>query len=185
MVIVAASILEARPGVGLALLVLTWAAIALLTLIVVSLHIRLQRLERIEGRRDRAAPYGHLIGRSLGEALGGRLPPPPPRLVLFLSPSCPSCERLVGELDSPDWRVPTALIWTGTEAGRLPEVPLHVTFLEGGKPLGEDLGIRVTPFALVADEAGTIVRAAPINSLEPLRDVLRPRRGAASLARSN
>jgi hypothetical protein len=181
-VIVFASILETRASLGLAIQVVTWAAIVFLGLIVVSLHIRLQRLERLEARRERAEPYGHLIGQTLGEVLNGQALTPMPRLLLFLSPACPSCERLLAELRSSNWDAPVALIWTEDSQQPPPEVPPNLRFLPGGAKISGDLGVRVTPFAMVADRDGKILRAFPINSLEPLRDLLRPSREVASLA---
>jgi hypothetical protein len=183
MVIAFTSILDSRAGFGLAVQFVTWAAIVFLGLIAVSLHLRLQRLERIDLRRDQAAPFGHMLGRTVEEVLKGSAPRPWPRLVLFLSPSCSACERLLAELRVPDWDTPTAIVWTAPTLDQLPDLPPHVTFVTDGPRISATSGIRVTPFALVVGEGGTIVQASPINSLDSLRDAIEHPRGVTRFPR--
>ena len=85
-----ASILDSRASFGLAALFVTWVAIVFVCLIAVSLHIRLQRLERLERQRNESAPFSHLLGKTVAEVLNGFAPRPQPRLILFLSASCSS-----------------------------------------------------------------------------------------------
>jgi hypothetical protein len=178
------SILDTRASFDLAAQFVTWVAVVFLGLIAVSLHIRLQRLERKDFERHQTAPFGHLLGRTLGEVLDGATPRPQPRLVLFLSSSCPACERLLAELQAPGWDLPAAVVWTTPVPGQTPRVRPHVTLVADGPRISAALGIRVTPFALVASDGGAIIRASPVNSLESLRDVLKPPHGLAAFSLS-
>jgi hypothetical protein len=175
-----ATILQSSASFALAVLFVTWVAIVLLGLIGVSLHVRLQRLERSGGQRIQDVPFRHLLGKTVDEILNGAAPRPRPRLILFLSPSCLMCERLVAELRSRSGPSPVAVIWTSADLAQLPELPSHVTVVTDGARISTSLGIRVTPFALVAGDDGAIIHASPVNSLDALYEgVARPR--AASL----
>jgi hypothetical protein len=167
-----AQLLESRASFELAAHLVTWAAVVVLGLIAVSLHARLQRLERVHQERNQVTPFAHLLGRTVEEALNGFAPRPRPRLILFLSPACPACERLLAELRQPGWAAPAAVAWTGRDAGPPPELPPHAALVPDGPAVGAHLGVRLTPFALVADENGVIVKATPVNSLDPLRDAV-------------
>jgi hypothetical protein len=183
-VIAFASILDSRVSFELAAFFVTWIAIAFLGLIAVSLHIRLQRLERIDLGRDQATPFGHLLGKTADQVLNGFTPRPQPRLILFLSSSCSACEQLLAELKSPGWNLPAAIVWTSLASDRIPELPPHASLVPDGPRISAALGIRVTPFALVAGEGGAIVRASPINSLDSLRDAIKPSRESSFSAPS-
>jgi len=179
MVTAFASILDVQPSFELAVLFITWVAIVFLGLIAVSLHIRLQRLEHADLGRKQAVPFSHLLSRTVAEVLNGVVPHPPPRLILFLSPSCPACEQLLAELRAPSWKTPVAVVWTVSALDQLPDLPPQATFVPDGPGISAALGIRVTPFALVAGERGEIVGASPVNRLESLRDALEDGRGAS------
>jgi hypothetical protein len=183
-VIAFASILDSRSGFQLAALFVTWVAIVFLVLIAVSLHIRLQRLERLDFERSQTAPFSHLLGKTVGEILNGSAPRPQPRLILFLSSSCPSCDRLLTDLQHSVWHTPVAIVWTTPTLDRVPELPPQVTLVPDGAAISAMWRIRVTPFALVADEGGVIIQAAPINSLDPLRAAIQaaPKIPVASLS---
>jgi hypothetical protein len=167
---VVGTVLETRMTFELAALLVTWIAVTLLALIVVSLHLRVQHLERASAVGRRAAPYSHLLGRSVEEALG-RAIPTAPRLVLLVSSGCRACERILDELASTARATPSAVAWIDGRPGGAPALPSDVTVLDDGPNIGAHLGVRVTPFVLVADAAGAIVRAAPINSLGSLGDL--------------
>jgi hypothetical protein len=166
--------LDARPGLVLTALVVTWVAVALLVLMVAHLHTRLGRLERAGAARPAArpddAPFAALLGRPMTDLTGG----PAPRVLLVLSSSCRSCRRLLADLGEPDWTVPTALAWAdgspGTPVGR------HVEVLPDGPRISSALGVRVTPFGLVAGDDGRIVWAGPVTGLPAL--AARARTGA-------
>jgi hypothetical protein len=164
------AILNSRPSFALAALFVTWAAIALLGLIAVSLHIRLQHLESA-GQRRRHVPFRHLLGKTLADLADGAAPSLHARLVLFMSAACPVCRQLLAELRAPDWDVPSAIVWTDA-AEPPPDMPPGVTLVPGGPRLSAALGIRVTPFALVVGRDGRVEQASPVNSLESLRDAV-------------
>ena len=156
-------LLTARSGFVLAALFVTWATLVLLLLMVSSLHVRLRRLE--QGASRPAAPdrpFGHLTGMPISELVGSS----GIRVVLFVSSGCASCRRVLAEAADPSWHTPTAIAWTDA-SGERPDIG-ELTVLADGRGLSARLGIRVTPFALVADEAGRVVQAGPISSLQSL-----------------
>jgi hypothetical protein len=157
----AASVLDSRASFELAALVVSWVVIGLLVIVVGGLNARLRRLEQA-GAAPAAAPYGHLLGRRLEEIIGPGAIPDRVRVLVFLSSGCDACRKLLGEIDS---QAPVAIGWTdGSPPERLPDVPL----LPEGPRIAGELGIRVTPFALVVDDRGAVVRAGPVSSLRSL-----------------
>ena len=157
----AGSLLSAQASFELAALLVTWVAVAALVIVAGNLHARLRRLEQA-GVSARPAPYGHLLGRRIADLLAGE--PVAPRVLLFLSPDCPSCARLLDELAAPSRSGPAAIAWTGDEPPPRPPAPV----VAHGARLAAELGIRVTPFALVAGEDGRVVSAGPVSSLRAL-----------------
>lgn len=157
-------LLTARSGLVSAAFFVTWATVVLLVLLVTSLHVRLRRLERNAGSPGADTPYSHLLGTKV-DSLAGRA-----RLLLFVSAGCGTCRRLVEEITSPAWTVPVALLGTDHTPVAAADGDL-VTVLDDGPRISAQLGIRVTPFALVADEAGRVVRAGPISNLQSLGDL--------------
>lgn len=155
-------LVTARSGLVSAAFFVTWAAVALLVLLVSSLHVRLRRLERGAGGTAAETPYSHLVGTRV-DGLAG-----PARLLLFVSGGCGTCRRLVEEVTSPEWAVPTVLI--GIDHTPATAAGSRVAVLDDGPRISAELGIRVTPFALVADESGRVVRAGPVTSLSFLDD---------------
>jgi hypothetical protein len=154
-------LLSARSGLVSAAFFVTWATVALLVLLVSSLHVRLRRLERSAGRPGTESPYSHLVGTRI-DSLAGQA-----RLLLFVSAGCGTCRRLVEQVTSPAWTVPTALL--GTDQTPVAAADGNrVAVLNDGPRISAELGIRVTPFALVVDETGRVVRAGPISSLQSL-----------------
>jgi hypothetical protein len=182
---VLSSILDSRASFELAALFVTWVAVAFLGLIAVSLHTRLQHLERADLERKEAAPFKHLLGKTVEEVLNGFALLPQPRLILFLSSSCQACERLLAELRAPDWSTPSAIVWTDPAAGQFRELPPHARLVPDGPRISAALGIRVTPFALVAGEGGTIERASAVNSLDTLNSAMQHSRGVSFFSFSN
>ncbi len=158
-----------RPGFELSALVVSWVAIAFLTLIVANLHSRLRVVEaqRGQGGGGDEAWFAHLLGRRLGEVIG-RTTADVPRVLILLSSSCPSCERLLDEMRTGGWREPAAIGWIDGPPSPPPEIPGNATLLDDGPRIGRELGVRLTPFALVADAAGRVAHAAPLNDLEDL-----------------
>jgi hypothetical protein len=173
---------ESRAGAALAALVLTWVAVALLVLLVANLHSRLRRLEsaRSDGAPPAAGgaaatPYGGLVGRSLAELLGDRVDPRT-RVLLVLSAGCASCRRLLAELAEPSYTIPTAVAWTVPP----PETVVDAPVVPDGAQVAAALGVRVTPFGLVAGDDGRIIWAGPVTGLSTLAARARPARTRTS-----
>jgi hypothetical protein len=166
-------LLNARAGFELAAFFVTWVVVALLVVLVAGLHVRLRRLEQTTGQPAQSAPYGHLLGKHVEDLIGAVDTERRPRVLLFVSSGCLSCERLVEEVTSPAWTVPSALLWTDRTEPVVAH-PARGIAVDSGPRISAELGIRVTPFALVADEVGHIVRAGPISSLHSLGDLNRP-----------
>lgn len=164
-----AELFDSRASFYLAALVVTWAAMTILTLIAVNLHVRLQRLERSDPATQAPQPYGRFLGMPVREVLGGDPSiEDAPRLLLFLSNDCPACERLLEELATGAWSAPAALMWTDAIPALQERLPQNTTLVADGPQISARLGIRVTPFAMVADDDERIVGAAPINRLPSL-----------------
>lgn len=163
-----AAVLDTRASFMLSALIVAWIAIGLLVMMVANLNLRLRRLEGAAARPDVATGrlHAHLIGRRLSEILdtGTELTP---RVLILLSNSCSSCTRLLQDLQREEWREPAAIGWIDHTPSPLPDVPSNATVVDGSR-IGRDLGIRLTPFALVADESGRVVDAAAFNSLSKL-----------------
>jgi len=160
-----ASILDTKVGFEAAALIVTWAAVAFLTVIAMHLHLRLQRLERASVPMSGARPYAHFAGRRLDELLVGVTFALRPRLVVALSAACNSCERVLDEIAAPGWITPTVVLWTDHAPSRLPALPANTIVASDGPAVAAKLGIRITPFALWINQEGEIVMASPINSL--------------------
>lgn len=169
MTTLAESVLESRASFELAALFVTWVVIALLVVVIGSLHTRLRRLERAGAPPAAAAPYSHLVGRSVAELVDLTAVDRVPRVLFFVSSGCASCRRLLNEIAAPSWQVPSAVVWT--DAWAPTSAPDAVPLIPDGPRISAELGIRVTPFALVADADGRVVKAAPIASLESLGDI--------------
>jgi hypothetical protein len=159
-----APILDTKVSFAAAALIVTWAAVAFLTVIAMHLHLRLQRLERASVPFSGAGAYGHFAGRRLDEFFGITLAVRP-RLVVALSTACNSCERVLGEISAPGWTTPTVVLWTDHTPSLLPVLPANTIVASDGPVVAAKLGIRITPFALWIDQEGEIVKASPINSL--------------------
>lgn len=163
-------LLSFRASFELAALAVTWLLLVLLVLVVGSLHVRLRRLETRTGPSPIAAPYSFLLGKRVEDVIGVVAGGPQPRVLLFLSSTCGSCHRLLEELASPSWTVPTALLWTDGTAPAARHAQ-SATVVSDGPRISAELGIRVTPFALVTDKDGLVIKAGPLSSLRSLTDV--------------
>jgi hypothetical protein len=148
-----------------AVMFVTWAAVAFLTIIVMHLHLRLQRLERMTAARPDGKAYSNFTGRHLDELIADAALQVRPRIVVALSGSCASCERVLNEIASPVWTLPTLIVWTDHAKPAMPPLPSTVMIAANGPALATRLGIRITPFALWADNNGVITKASPVNSL--------------------
>jgi hypothetical protein len=161
------NLLNSKSSFELAAFVVTWIALVLLTLVIVNLYARLLRMEQARGSSPATTPYSHLIGKPIEDIIGIAPADGQPQVLLFVSSGCGSCRKLLEELASPSWTVPTALLWTDA-APATAVTPPRTIALDNGAKISAELGIRVTPFGLVTDEAGQVVQAMPINSLRSL-----------------
>jgi hypothetical protein len=162
------SIFNARVSFEAAVMFVTWGAVAFVSVIIMHLHLRLQRLERASAPVAGARPYGHFAGNRLDELLAGIAFAIRPRVIVALSKDCASCKRVLAEIASPLWTVPTLVVWTDQTPPVMPVMPACVMVATDGPALAAKLGIRITPFALWADDDGVIEKAAPVNSLSSL-----------------
>lgn len=162
------SLVDSQASFELAALFVTWVAVMLLVVVVGGLHARLRRLEHA-GRDARPAPYSHLLGRNIRDILGAEAGVTAPRVLFFLSSNCSSCARLLEELASPSWTIPSAIVWTDGTPPAQP--PPGSPIIASGPKLGAELGIRVKPFALVADVDGRVVKAGPVANLRSLGEL--------------
>jgi hypothetical protein len=160
------AVLDVRSNFVVAALFVTWAAVALLVLVIGNLYVRLQRLERVLPVPKEEIPYSHLIGRGLQDLIGDAFPSP--CIFVFLSAHCNACMRVLKELPSLLPPAPLAITWVDESPSPLPALPPGTIVLGEGPKVSTALGIRVTPFVLVTGEEGKVVQASPINSLSSL-----------------
>ncbi|HEX8597701.1 MAG TPA: hypothetical protein VF952_04210 [Chloroflexia bacterium] len=166
------TLLDSRSSFAFAALFVTWVAVLLLMLVIGNLHSRLQRLERAASVSKENTPYANLLGRRLQDLLGES--PVVPRVLVFLSSNCTSCARVLNELQHlhlPS-NAPLAVAWVDQLPSPAPDIPSNATVLHAGPQISTELGIRVTPFALVAGADGRVLKATPINSLDSLNKLL-------------
>lgn len=161
--------LDSRSSFILAAMFVSWFAVALLTLVVGNLHRRLQRVEGLLSV-NLAAPYSGLLGKALRESLGETIPAP--CVLVFLSANCQACRRVLGDLPALSLSTPLAIAWTDQAPSPLPALPVGTIVLDDGPKVSAALGIHATPFALVAGENGTVVKASPINSLTSISNLV-------------
>jgi hypothetical protein len=167
-------VLDSRAAFMLSALVVTWVAFGLLALVAGHLHVRLRRLER---RGAGAAPsaqassFARLVGGD-ATALFGR-DTDGTRVYLLLSSACHSCARILDELANGGLAARTTVAWTDGPPGRVPVLPGNVAVLDGGPDLARRVGVRVTPFVVLADDHGTITNARPVTSIAELTPELR------------
>ncbi|MBA9004893.1 MULTISPECIES: hypothetical protein [Thermomonospora] len=157
-------------GFETTILLLTWAAIALLAFVVAGLVRRVHLL----ASGDRPADPGPAPGTPAPHF--ARLAPDPAAertLLLFLDADCGVCPQVLAELRAiragQDRPPPAAALY----AGRAPEEPAgHVTVHAGEAGLFEDYRIPAVPFAVLVDRSGRVRAARPVGSPGALRDLL-------------
>lgn len=177
------SLLGSQASFVLAALAVSWIAVVLLALVAANLHFRLARLESERPAAEQRTPFGHLVGRSLAEALGPRVAPGT-RLALVLSSDCAACDRLLAALRRSAGTAPLALLWRDGTPSPPPPLPAGATIVDDGPGVAAALGVRVTPFALAADAGGRIVQAVPVGRVEALAELLSEAGGDATPAAS-
>jgi hypothetical protein len=172
------TLLTSRASFELAALAVTWVAVLFLAIVAGHLHARLQRLERASVSARQPRPYGELLGQRMSDLVGETVPHPSPRVVLFLSTACRACASLLEELGGPPWgRLPSAIVWTDQQLASQAGTPGRAHVVDDGPRVSARLGIRVTPFALLAAPDGTVVHAGPLNTLRSLDALLRTASG--------
>lgn len=162
-------LLDSRSSFILAAMFVSWVAVALLALIAGNLHRRLQRVEASLAV-NATTPYAELLGKVLRESLDQHVPVP--CVLVFLSANCKACRSVLGDLPSLSLSTPLAIAWTDHAPSPPPTLPLGTIVLDDGPKVSAALGIRATPFALVAGENGTVVKASPVNSLSSISNLV-------------
>jgi hypothetical protein len=159
-------------------LILTWAALLALALVVSGLVRQVHALNAGAGRRAGQGPRPGAGAPGI-ERLGLR----PPGVLLFLNHDCRTCTAVLHEAD----RLDPALAVHALYAGPVPGVS-GVPGTGNGGPhttpssrvvrhgeqadLFDSYDAIATPFAVVIDAAGRVVRAAPVGSAAALHAVL-------------
>jgi hypothetical protein len=177
------SLFATRASLELAAFFVSWAAIALLVVIVVHLHVRLQRLERATAPTGRRVAYAHLVGQRIASMWTGTENPWQPGVMLFMSRACPACEQLLADLRASTWSAPLTLVYTTAPLSAPAGLPRAVRVIDDGAQLSAALGIHVTPFAVRVGETGVIDDAMPVSSLAVLRTLVTERHVATRPAR--
>lgn len=151
-------------------LLLTWAAIALLAFVVAGL---VRRVHLLAGG-DRPAELGPAVGTPAPHF--ARLAPDPTAertLLLFLDADCGACPQVLAELQTilaeGDRPPPVAALY----ADRAPAEPAeHVTVHAGEATLFTEYRIPAVPFAVLVDRSGRVRATRPVGSPGALRDLL-------------
>ena len=154
-------------------LVLLWLLVLVLTCVVVAIARELQRLRLQPG--SSGGPAGRTVSPALAADLPGRSTP---RVVLFLSTGCSTCERLLPVLDE----IAGEYARRGREATFLtvyeesPSLtPLaHVRAVGHQRALFEELAVTTTPTVTVWTVDGTIEIARPVGSPSLLSAAIDP-----------
>ena len=107
------SVLDFRPTLVMSALFATWLAVALLTVLVLYLQVRVARLEAGRSAAAEDPPFKGLVGRLVPELLASEHRP---RAVVFLSTACRTCANVLDDLKRHRWRQPVAVAWTDTPA---------------------------------------------------------------------
>ena len=166
------SLLNTKMSFEIAALIVSWLAIALLTFAVGNLLVRLRRLEQTMPTPQTNKPYSQLLGKPLRELLGEFGASPQPRALFFLSSTCKSCTNLLSAIRAQTWEVPVSLAWTDGAPEAEASFPFNVTARRDGASLSAALGISVTPFVIVTNADGRIIKAGPLNSLKALGNLV-------------
>jgi len=182
------------PGTWMALVIVLWVVVILLSVIVLGLIRRLSRLERM-GFAGGYDPEPVVDGAAIsgGPAVGSQLPPIPAyetfsttaalrdrkRLMLFVGDSCRACRRLARELDDASARDrlmtelrDTALVLVTEEddVDDFANLPAAAV-LAARQELSSGWGVPGTPFAVAVDEHGTVRGSAFTSTSSALCEV--------------
>ncbi|HEX6073969.1 MAG TPA: hypothetical protein VFZ32_01755 [Micromonosporaceae bacterium] len=148
-------------------LILSWVAILLLALVVSGLVRQVHALS--SGTLRRGEPVGPAPGSTAPDFR--RLAPehPEPMVLLFLDSDCRTCSEVLEEATrhAPPPGITVRALFRGTapETGPLPA--------QGGEAtLFDRYDAIATPFAVVVDPGGTVVRSEPLGSRTAFRTLL-------------
>jgi hypothetical protein len=147
-------------------LILSWVAIALLALVVSGLVRQVHTLSA--GPARPAEPVGLAPGAAapgldlLAAGASG------PVLLLFLSADCRTCTGVLAEAA----RHTGAVTLRALYAGPAPATDLPVSVHGGQAALFERYDAIATPFAVLVDPSGRVVRSEPVGSPAALRTLL-------------
>jgi hypothetical protein len=151
-------------------LILSWGAILLLALVVSGLVRQVHALSAGEPNR------GPSVGLRPGAAAPGLdlLAPQPakPLLLLFLSGDCRTCVEVLGEAGRHAWRDDIAVraLYAGPVPAATADQPVEVRGEQAD--LFERYDAIATPFAVLIDRSGRVVRSEPLGSRSALRTLL-------------
>jgi methylamine dehydrogenase accessory protein MauD len=169
--------------------VLLWIAVLVLTVIVIALarqigvlHARIAPIGAL--KTDHGPEVGEqapkLTVRTLGGitiAIGEPLPEGLSQLLLFVSPDCPICKKLipVAKAFSRDEKLAVLYVSDGDDAVLREMVQRHgleqVPFANSTE-VGIKFGVGKLPYAVLIDQHGTIVSSGLVNSREHLESLV-------------
>lgn len=157
-------------------LLVTWAALALLALVVAGLVRQVHHLTQGPRTPDTA------LGAGMPAPGLERLAPDPDRttLLLFLGDECPACRDIFAETlrlaDAP----PTRALFSGPALAADP--PARVRVLADQDELFDLYEVAATPFAVLVGPDGRIRAAEPVGSVRTLHALVRQAGGRADAA---
>ena len=160
-------VLDFRPTLVMSALFATWLAVAILTVLVLYLQVRVARLEAGRSAVAEDPPFKSLVGRPVPELLAIEHRP---RAVVFLSTTCRTCADVLDDLKRHRWRQPVAIAWTDTSAPAFVS-RYDLPVLETGPGIAAALGVRVTPFAIVLGDDGRIRQARPVGAVGEVKEI--------------
>lgn len=143
-------------------LLVTWAALALLALVVAGLVRQVHHLTRPPRTPELS------LGTGVAAPAMDRLFPEPGQatVLLFLGDECPACEDVFQEALSLTGAPPMRAIFAdGALDG---EPPANLRILTGQAEMFETYQIPATPFAVIVGADGRIRRAEPVGSVHTL-----------------
>lgn len=151
-------------------LILSWIAILLLALVVSGLVRQVHALSSGAVRRPESVG---LRPGSPAPGFSALAPvPPAPLVLLFLHHGCGTCTELLdeatGQVDRPGFAL--RVLYRGSVPPEVAELP--ITVLGDQAELFERYDAIATPFAVVIDGAGRVLRSEPVGSRGAFRHLL-------------
>jgi hypothetical protein len=150
-----------------AMFLLLWLAVGFIALALSGLTRQVRMLAGV-GRTfesPRLVRMGVMVPEAIRELQDGR-----PLLAIFASPDCTACQaRLEQAADLAHQHQRLKWIVLFPAAASATADGLHV--LTDQRPLFDELGVPITPYAMLIDTDGRIVSAAPAGTSEVLEDL--------------